>query len=70
MQREVKLDGKQKKWLKKHRRSADEKTIAKHLGLSIEDARKLLGKKEEIISVQKNEYYWLMVVLATETKSG
>lgn len=63
MKNAISLNGKQKKWLKKHKRKLGAEEIAKELGITIAEAERVVGKKPEVETVPAVESYVLIAVL-------
>ncbi len=59
-----KLDGKRKKWLKKNKHKLSVDSIAKYLGKSPEETKKILGIKQHTEVSGTNEKYILIALLA------
>lgn len=60
----MKLNGKQKKWLKKHKNKVSVDQIAANLGVSMAEAKELMGVEEEIAIHPDYELYILELVLS------
>lgn len=62
MQKIMKLSGQQQKWLKKNKHKKDIDSIARYLGLSLEDTKKLIGINEVEVAPNIQEKYFLLAL--------